>query len=90
MSKSLKPLWQIQEMLALTVATLAPGSGLIPAVEYEDSEVRWDEECQGLGRAVWTYGFIVPNGMPPNSVMAKLHASYAKLQARFDIGLTAA
>ncbi len=89
MLKKFRPHWFLHTVAKMEVERLAPGSGIIACIQYDDSEIVWDDECIGLGTVAWHCGYLLPdNDVKTRELLPMLKNAMIPWQSRYDLGLT--
>jgi hypothetical protein len=89
MPKPIKPQWFLQQLVEMEVARLAPDWPITPVVQYDETEILWDEECEGVGRVQWFCGYLLPPDNPSaRAFVSSFNAAMARWRAKYDLGLT--
>jgi hypothetical protein len=89
MSKPIRSRWFLQQMADIEVKRIAPGTVIVPVVQYDDDQIVWSDECEGVGQVAWHCGYILSvGGSNERALVPIFNAAIATWQARYDIGLT--
>lgn len=87
--KQLLPEWRLQAIVDAEVARLTSDCRMVAQIEYSPEKVQWDDECDGVGRALWRCTFLFPPNDPTmRAFIPILDKAIAPLEARYDLGLT--
>jgi hypothetical protein len=89
-SKSLHPWWHLQALVDGVVARIAPDCGMFASVAYNENQIELDGDCEEVGRVPWhcDYFFSCPDEETARALVPILGTEIARLQARYDLGLT--
>jgi hypothetical protein len=88
-SKPVKPLWFLQGLVDMEAARLASDCLITPRIQYCDEQIAWDQECEGVGRTPWSWGyFLSPDSPSAKALVPILNAATARWQDKYDLGLT--
>jgi hypothetical protein len=87
-----KPLCTYQflgSMAREEINRLAPDCLIIPCIHYDNEQIVWDQEGEGVGRVPWRCGYILPpDDVSTRALVPILDAAMARWQAHCDLGLT--
>jgi hypothetical protein len=85
--KPIKPYWFLQQLVDASVGHLARDCQVTPVVMYDDDQIEWDRERDGIGRVRWYVSYIWPNEST-RELKPIFDAAVSPWRRRYDLGLT--